>query len=76
MLKSLHRLFQCGLDRFLGRRLAGFNPVSEKAILEKRFPGSKQPISELGWNLGFVEKKILSGSKGKRQSRIVLDSIR
>jgi hypothetical protein len=29
-----------------------------------------------GWNLGFVEKKILSGSKGKRQSRIVLDSIR
>ena len=30
MLKSLHRLFGCRLDRFLGsRRLAGLNPASE-----------------------------------------------
>jgi len=27
MLKALHRLFQCRLDRFLQRRLAGLNPV-------------------------------------------------
>jgi hypothetical protein len=31
MLKSLHRLFQCGLDHLLGsRKLAGFNSVSNR----------------------------------------------
>src|ERR1700694_3175585 len=29
VLKSLHRLFQCRLDRFLKRGLAGLNPVSK-----------------------------------------------
>src|SRR5208283_2268715 len=29
MLKSLLRVFRCRLDRFLERRLAGFNPASK-----------------------------------------------
>jgi hypothetical protein len=37
--------------------------------LEKRFPSSKQPISELGVESCLRRKEILSGSNGKRNSQ-------